>query len=290
MKFKLTRKISLITILLISLFVFNGCSDKKIQSVDEETEANEIISVLRQYGIIAHKGESGEGEKKVYDITIEGGDEEYGAAIQLMEDHCLPLRLPPKVESGGLVSSMEVEKAQQLRRTEIDLVSQIRSFPGTTCVKVTIGTGEDDSLSLNPYKTTASVSVKHKTEKYPINENQIRSIVAGGVSGLDPDKVTVSLTKQPLSPLPDLNKSRNFRRILYVSIIGLATILLFVGLAVFLRKRKTKTVSGNNFNELEEGETDLIEDGEFDNDAALLEDGTESDSFEDFLDETDDEV
>ncbi len=276
-------------ILLISSFLSSSCSDTKIQTVDEETEANEIISVLRQYGIVAHKVEGGEGEKKVFEITIEGGDEEYGAAIQLMEDHCLPMRLPPKVESSGLVSSMEVEKAQELRRKEIDIVSQLRSFPGTTCVKVTIGTGEESSLSLNPYKSTASVSVKHKSDKYSINENQIRSIVSGGFSGLDPDKVTVSLTKQPLRPLPDFNKSRNFRRILYVSIIGLTTILLFVGLAIFLRKRTAKSVIGNNPNQLEDDENEQIEDGEFDGDAALLEDGMDSAAFENFLNEEDDD-
>lgn len=259
--------------------MLGGCADSKVQTVTEEVEANEILDVLREHSIRAYKMEGGEGEKKVYDIYINGSEEEYGAAIQLMDDHCLPQPLPPKVEATGLVSSIEVEKAQQLRRTKINIESQLRKIPGTTCVSVNIVPPEDRSLALEPYKSTATVLVKHKNEKYDLDVSQIGRMVAGGVPGLSPDRVIVTLTRQPLRPLPDINRGRNIRRILYVSGIGLTTILLFVGLVVFLRKRKKQPNTDSNFDELEEEDNqDLIdEDDDLDAESILLDEAEETD-------------
>ncbi len=255
------KNITIFILLFLNLILLNGCSDQKVQTVAEEVEANEILDVLRQHGIRAYKSEAGEAEQKVYEIYVDGGEEEYGAAIQLMDDHCLPQALPPEVEASGIVSSIEVEKAQQLRRTKINIESQLRKIPGTTCVDVTIVPPEDRSLSLNPYKSTATVLVKHKNEKYDLDVGQIGRMVAGGVPGLSPDNVTVTLTRQPLRPLPDLDRGRNIRRILYVSGIGLTTILIFIGFVVFLRKRNSSK-NNSEMAELADEETDMLEGGE----------------------------
>ncbi len=283
----LFKQIFITLLLLCIVILLGGCSSRKVQTVSEETEANEILDVLREHGIKAYKSEGGEGEKILYNILIDGGEEEYGAAIQLMDDHCLPQNLPPKVEASGLVSSIEVEKAQELRRTKINIESQIRKIPGTTCVDVTIVPHEDRSLSLNPYKSTASVLVKHKNEKYDINVSQIGRMVAGGVPGLAPENVTVTLTRQPLRPLPNLDKGRNIRRILYVSGIGLTTILLFVGFVVFLRKRKGKDQTDSAKMQIVEENEDLIEEGDIENESALLTEKDDDDSV--WEDDDDDE-
>jgi type III secretion protein J len=269
------RRVLITGILLFGVAFAGGCSDAKVQTVAEEVEANEILDVLREHKISAYKMEGGEGVNRYFEIYVNGGEEEYGAAIQLMDDHCLPQALPPKVEASGIVSSIEVEKAQQLRRTKINIESQLRKIPGTTCVDVTIVPPEDRSLSLNPYKSTATVLVKHKNEKYDLNVNQIGRMVAGGVPGLNPENVTVTLTRQPLRPVPDLDRGRNIRRLLYVSGIGLTTILIFVGIVVFLRKRNSRPP--DEADELEFGpQTDeYIEDGEPDDETPPLDGGEE---------------
>lgn len=275
---KIIKNVWIVIILITNMFFLAGCSGKKIQTVSEETEANQILDVLREHGINATKEESLEGEKKVFQIILNGGDEEYGAAIQLMEDHCLPQPLPPKIEATGIVSSIEIEKAQDLRRTKINIESQLREIPGTTCVTVTIVPPEDRSLSLNPYKSTATILVKHKNEKYDLNTSQIARMVAGGVPGLSADNVTVTLTRQPLRRLPDFNRGRNFRRILYVTGIGLTTILLFVGFVIFLRKRKGKEHFDFEQDEIDEKSDELLEGDDLEeDDTELLEEGVEPD-------------
>ncbi len=271
MKLRTAQQIGLTLILLATIVLFSTCSGKRLQTVADETDANEILDILREHGIEATKTQIGEGEKIVYEIHLNGDPTEYGAAIQLMEDHCLPQPMPPKVESSGIVSSLEVEKAKDLRRRKISIESLLRSLPGVTCVDLTIVPPEDRSLSLNPYKSTASVTVRHKTPKFGISVDQIGRMVAGGVPGLTADNVFVTLTQQPLRPLPNLDRGRTIRRIFYVSGIGLTTILLFVGLAIFLRKRKEKDLNELQDDELTDGEDNLLEEGGNGFESALIE-------------------
>ena len=248
--------------------MLSSCSSFRVQTVEEETEANHILVVLNEYGINATKFEAADGEEKVYEIYVDG-QEEYATALRLLRDHCLPQKLPPPIESSGLVSSLEVETAQELRRMKIDIASLLRNLPGTTCVDVSIVMPEDQSLNLEPYKASATVLIKHKTEKYGLGVDEIAQMVSGAVPGLSPNKVVVSLTKQPLEAAPDFSRGRNMRRILYVSIIGISTILLFVGFVVLLRKRGKKGDS-----ELSD-EDELLDDGD---DTELLDDNSVTDA------------
>lgn len=106
------RKKSIISVLILLLAVIwlGGCSPKKVQTVKIEAEANQIIDVLNENGIRAKKEEKGEGERKSFEVVINGDDEVMSAAIQIMEDHCLGRPDPPDPEGGTVITSMEVEK------------------------------------------------------------------------------------------------------------------------------------------------------------------------------------
>ncbi len=216
-----------------------GCATQKIQTVAEETEANEILDVLLEHNIKSTKVETGERDKRLFEIHISGGDDEYRAAIQLMEDHCLPQPVPAAIESSGLVSSMEVERSREMRRMKINIESLLRKLPGATCVDVNLVQPEDKTLSLNPYPASASVLVKYKTDKFTVNPDQVAKMVARSVPGLASSNVFVSLTRSPFRPLPNIDRARNLRRIGWVFGIGFTTILLFVAAAWYFRRRST---------------------------------------------------
>jgi type III secretory pathway lipoprotein EscJ len=236
---KLIRKILIIS-LLAGLAFFSGCADTKVQTVDDEAEANQIINVLREYGLRATKLETGDGNNKKYDILVSGGDEEYGAAIQLMDEHCLPQIKPPIIESEGLVPSGQVEKARDLQRMRINIENQLRNLPGVTCVIVNLGKSDEKQLTLDPEPASATVSIKYKTPQKPLDTRRIARMVAGGITGLEADRVFVTLTRKPLRPLPDLNTNRNTMRILLVGGIGFGTILAFFSIVFVMRKKRTK--------------------------------------------------
>lgn len=233
-----------VLLLVLCVLAISSCSTRKVQTVREETEANRILDVLLANGISATKREVGDGENRTYEIHLAGGEEEFRAAIQLMDDHCLPQPIPPQVESSGLVSSLEVEKARELRRIKINIESQLRNFPGATCVDVNLVQPEDKSLSLNPYTASATVLIRYQGEKFGLDTNQVARMVAGGVPGLSADRVFVTLTRSPLRPLPDLDKDRNLTRILWVVGIGFTTILIFVAIAWIVRKRAISGARG----------------------------------------------
>ena len=224
---------------LLEVLLFGGCSlRKKVQTVKIEAEANQIIDVLRENGVRAKKEEIGEGERKTFEIWVDGDDDDLGAAIQIMEDHCLGQPEPPIIESSGIISSVEVEKARDQRRMKINIESQLRQIPGTTCVNVNFVPPQDRALAINPYPATAAVVVNFKTPAFPVPPDQIAGIVARSVPDLKPENVSVVLNSKPLRPLPENIGSRPFTRIALVAGIGLTTILAFISIVFFLQKKR----------------------------------------------------
>lgn len=215
-----------------------GCNARKVQTVKIEAEANQIIDVLGENGIRAKKNEVGEGERRSYEILINGDDEMLAAAIQLMEDHCLGQPEPPEIEGGTVITSIEVERAREQRRMKMNIESQLRKLPGVTCVNVNFVPPQDRSLAINPYPSTASVLVNYKTPAFPVGKDEIASLVARSVPALQPENVSVVLTAKPLRPLPDNRIGYNFTRVALVSVIGFATILAFVSIVFFLQKKR----------------------------------------------------
>lgn len=258
---------------LLAVLLLSGCSlRKKVQTVKIEAEANQIMDVLRENGVRAKKEEIGEGERKTFEIWVDGDEDDLGAAIQIMEDHCLGQPEPPLVESSGIISSVEVEKAREQRRMKINIESQLRQIPGTTCVNVNFVPPQDRALAINPYPATAAVIVNFKTPTFPINQEQIAGIVARSVPDLKPENVSVVLNSKPLRPLPENIGSSPFTRIALVTGIGLATILAFISIVFFLqKKRREQDDFDNDFDASQapepDAKTSLLNEGdEFDED------------------------
>lgn len=227
-----------VLLFLFATLVLAGCNTRKVQTVKIEAEANQIIDVLGENGIRARKNEIGEGERKSFEIVVNGDDETIAAAIQLMEDHCLGRPDPPEPEGGAVITSIEVERAREQRRMKMNIESQLRKLPGVTCVDVNFVPPQDRSLAINPYPSTASVLVNYKTQAFGVGKDEIASLVARSVPALQPENVSVVIAAKPLRPLPDNKIAYNFTRIALVSGIGLATILGFVGVIFMLRKKR----------------------------------------------------
>lgn len=227
-----------ILLFLATAILLMGCNARKVQTVKIEAEANQIIDVLGENGIRARKNEVGEGDRKTFEILINGDEETVGAAIQLMEDHCLGHPDPPEPEGGAVVTSIEVEKAREQRRMKMNIESQLRKLPGVTCVDVNFVPPQDRSLAINPYPSTASVLINYKTPAFSTSKEDIANQVARSVPALQPENVSVVISSKPLRPLPDNKVAYNFTRIALVSGIGLATILAFVSVVFVLRKKR----------------------------------------------------
>ncbi len=256
-------KIIVSSFLLTSLLLLAGCGATRVQTVKDESEANQIIDVLHEYGIEASTNPVGEGERRAFEILVEGNSETRNAAVQLMQDHCLPKPEPPVVEGGTIINSIEKEKQQEYRRTKINIESQLRKLPGVTCVEVNFVPPQERTLALNPYPSTASVLINYKTEAFTVGKDDVAALVAKSVPALDPANVSVVITPKPLRPLPE-NRSYQITRIALISGLGFATILTFVGIVYFLqRKRRDQEFESDEVAEYEgeepERQTALLE-------------------------------
>lgn len=239
-------------VLFASLFLLAGCGATRVQTIKDESEANQIIDVLHEYGIEAQTNPVGEGERRAFEIMVEGNSETRNAAVQLMQDHCLPKPEPPVVEGGTIINSIEKEKQQEYRRTKINIESQLRKLPGVTCVEVNFVPPQERTLALNPYPSTASVLINYKTEAFNISKDDIAALVAKSVPALDPANVSVVIAPKPLRPLPE-NKNYQITRIALISGLGFATILTFVSIVYFLqRKRRDQNFDHDELEEFDD--------------------------------------
>ena len=223
---------------LLPALLLAGCGARKVHTVRVEAEANQIIDVLGENGIRAKKSETGEGERRMYEIQVNGDDEMVATAIQLMEDHCLGQPEPPEIEGSAVITSMEVERAREQRRLKMNIESQLRKLPGVTCVNVIFVPPQDRSLAINPYPSTASVVVNYKTPTFPVTKEEIAGLVARSIPAGQPENINVVVTAKPLRPLPENKLGYNFARVALVSGIGFATILAFVSVVFVLRKKR----------------------------------------------------
>ncbi len=251
------RTLWLIVILSFALLLA-GCSNKQLATVPNDSEANEIVNVLRENDIDAVKEPIIEGSNtKVYQISVHsdifGDNNDYPAAIQILHDNCLPLRDPPPVESGGYMASVEVERSKIQRQLKMNIIRQLRLIPGVTCADV-IFVPPQSEITIDPYSSTATAYVSYKVEPPSFNDQQLKALVAAAVPKLKPEAVSVISVYNPVRPIQRSNRS-NVGRFVVIGGAGLLIILGSVFLVYFLQRRRNASTSlavqAEDFEEIE---------------------------------------
>ena len=272
-----------LAVMLCMVAMFSACGEKSVAKVSTETDAIEIINVLRENNFDVGKEEVGEGEAVKWSVTVNdgwftGGEE--GRATQVLHYYGLPRKEDQggKTEDGGVFPSPSIENAKRLRERQVDMERKLRMLPGVARVNVTIVLPEDDSIKLDPYPATASVLLVHKEPQPAFTGEQIQNQVAGGVPGLKPEKVTVSMSYEPPPAIPhqDLNQRRHTNLILAIG-LGLVAVLCFLLGSLLLQTRRQRaelTALREGEEELAEAQAALTEGTGQNGDSNLLDNGT----------------
>lgn len=200
--FQLLKKILIFTLL---ASVLAGCgSQKTIVNGLDEKEANEILVYLAAKGIDANKvpaatsDAGGAGKEVLWNITVDSGQSI--EAMALLNQVGLPRRRGQNLlgifSTSSLVPSGMQEKVRYQSGLAEQIASTIRKIDGILDADVQISFPEEDPL--NPTapkgKITASVYVKHNGILDDPNSHlvtRIKRLVAGSITGLDYDNVTV---------------------------------------------------------------------------------------------------
>jgi len=239
---------ALLALLLLALSLMTGCrATTSLATVTDESEAIEILNVLHENGIEAHKEEVGEEEgahqwQIILDQSWLGGSSEVAMANQVLQDNGLPrpsdINKKSQAESG-VFEDEATRKARQLKERELDLQKKMRLLPGVVGVQVSIVEPEDSSININPYPSTASVLIVTKDDPPNFNPDTVRGLVARSVPKLSPENVYVAVTTKPVRPLPwrDFGAQRRHKALDAIG-IGILIILASSVVVLLLQMRR----------------------------------------------------
>ncbi|MFI5342928.1 MAG: type III secretion system inner membrane ring lipoprotein SctJ [Chlamydiales bacterium] len=188
--------------LLVSLLT--SCQSRRIivNGLDEK-DANEILVFLSNKGIDAQKVQApaaGAGGNKaiLWNISVE--DSQASEAMALLNQVGLPRRPSQSLLSifsnVGLVPTGMQEKIRYQEGLAEQIANTIRKIDGVLDAEVRLSFPEEDPLNPNAakQKITASVFVRHNGVLDDPNAHlptRIKRLVAGSITGLDYDNVTV---------------------------------------------------------------------------------------------------
>lgn len=203
--------------LLALLTLLAGCQARKtiVNELDEK-EANEILVFLSSKGVQANKvprigGGGAAGQKGLlFDIAVDA--EDATEAMALLNQQGLPRRRPQTLldifRTTTLVPSELQEEVRYQAGLSEQIASTIRKMDGVLDSEVQISFPKEDPL--NPEasakkKITASVYIKHSGVLDDPNVHlatKIKRLVAGSVTGLNIDDVTVIADRARFGEIP----------------------------------------------------------------------------------------
>ena len=200
---------SLIVMLGVFLLLLTGCeTNRVIVNNIPEREANEILVFLGSRGIKADKilaksggGIGGDDSISLWNIAVEEGS--MMDAMALLNQNGLPRKqgtnLLTLFAKQGLMSSDKEEQIRYQAGLEEQLAGTIRKIDGVIDADVQLSFPSTEATGTNmpnalPQKVTAAVYVKHQgigDDPNAFLVSKIKRLVAGSVSGLDINDVTV---------------------------------------------------------------------------------------------------
>lgn len=215
-----------------------------------EKEANEIVVLLSEYDIVTSKTMRDTGREILYSIAVKPGARVQ--AMKVLNEHDYPRRkiggYDKVYAEGGLIPTSSEEKAKKIQAIEGEIERQLTLVPGVLDAQVNLVIPEESALRTNEetqVPTTASVAVKYIPSKgggKPLQEPEVRAIVAAGVEKLRADNVVVVMTqastsqradaecrestgKGPLGRFPD----RTQKLIIAAALITVVVLLMVIG-------------------------------------------------------------
>ncbi len=188
---------------LLVILAFVGCREVDLHHNLQEIEADEILVTLHQNGIEAKKEKEMNGQDLSWKVTV--GSDEMAKARQILIANNLPrkheLGLSGVYKEKGLIPTPDEQKARFLLALKGEIINSLQKIPGVVDCDVVLNVPTESEFSeLDPVKKkpTASVVVKTRNDELvaqTVTEGKIQRFVANTVPNLDPNDVTVIVTR-----------------------------------------------------------------------------------------------
>ena len=241
-----------VLVLVAAAVAAGACSTNILHGVDEGS-ANEATAALERAGIGAEKQPdegAAAGAGATYTIRVAHADGT--RAVDLLRALGLPRdRRRGFAETYGqpsLIPTPSEERARYLDALAGEIERTLESADGVVSARVHLALEDVDPLAAdgkprNPAR--AAVLLKALSSQPPLDEDDVRDLVAGSVAGLDPSAVSVVMTRAPesiesvtLAAIGPLRVTPGTRALLLCLLaVGLALLAVLAGLLFATARR-----------------------------------------------------
>ncbi|WP_258089448.1 EscJ/YscJ/HrcJ family type III secretion inner membrane ring protein [Serratia liquefaciens] len=231
-------------ILPLFLLLLVGCKEQELLKGLDQTQANEIISLLQSNNIDVKKSEV---DKQGYSISV--GRLDFSTAVDLMRIYDLPskprLQIAEMFPSDSLISSPRAEKARLYSGIEQRLEQSLLVLKGVVAARVHVSydlSAMEGERNKTPVHLSALVKYDAATNKASLMINDIKRFLKNSFQEVEYENISVVLSEIPqvqhLAPTPD---SRGQRMSLWLLA---AMAMVFAGGAaaayLFYKRKKLK--------------------------------------------------
>ena len=234
--------------MLVIAFVVTGCNDESLYSGLDEVEANEIVALLSNAGIVSYKTRNNDDR-----FTVSTTRNDFAEAIDLLKTNGYPKNrfesLGEVFKKEGFVSSPLEEQARLNYAQSQELSRTIESIDGVILARVHLAIPKENKLESEAKPSSASVFIKHRRGiDLTDRESQIKALLVNSISGLPYKNVTVAMFSSNPIPVSRRQKKENNSLLSSFSepekdyiVLGLASLILTLALFVtilILKNRK----------------------------------------------------
>jgi type III secretion protein J len=186
-----------------SLLLLSTCVTHELQTDLSEQDAQEIVVLLNEHGIEASAAK-GVGEKKgeeKWSVVVRGGDQNLARAWRVLQENGLPREKDKSLEdvfaNSGMIPTATEEKARLLVGISGEINRTLKSVAGIVDARTLVVLPDSSPLVDKSERVppTASVLIKYRGQEIPLNEDDVKKLVARAVEGLQPENVAVVYKK-----------------------------------------------------------------------------------------------
>ncbi|MCW5964619.1 MAG: hypothetical protein KIT83_11320 [Bryobacterales bacterium] len=184
------------------MLALTGCLRHDLSTGLTEREAQEMIVILKENGLDASRVlVKREREEPSWTVMVKGGDQNLVLAWRVLQENGLPRQrvrgLNEVFSKEGMIPTATEERAKYLVGLSGEVSETLRAITGVVDARVNLVIPENSPLleKANWKQATASVLLKYRTEKPPLHEDSIKSLVARAVEGLDNENITVVMQR-----------------------------------------------------------------------------------------------
>jgi type III secretion protein J len=247
------RKVVKLAALALVFCALAGCQAELYSKLGER-EANDMIALLHKHGIAAERSFAKDGTNQ---IKVE--ESQLAQAIELLKANGLPRRtftnMGEVFKSSGLISSPTEERARFIYALSEELSRTISDIDGVLSARIHVVLPKNDLLRQDATPSSASVFIRHDA-RAPLKSllPHVKMLVANSIEGLSYEKVSVVLVPverpsiEAVAPrtvgaatqagLMAPRTGSGSAQTLYLSLAGLAALLLTGALAFWLGRRQ----------------------------------------------------